>query len=112
MTKRRGRFTNGHNLLPPRIDDDLLRELWASDRSTLDICHEVGGFHREVLDRARELGLPPRPRICKPDPIPTPDEILERAARLRRERWSEEEHRIRDVSRQASWEAPVVRVMG
>ncbi len=98
-------------MIPAAIDDCLLRRLWNRDDLTImDIAWEVGAFHREVLERARKLGLPARRFAMNPGaPDPTQQEIAERAAAIRQTRWMPEEVEVRRVGPGTErWDVPVV----
>lgn len=91
------------------IDDDRLRDLWASDLPIMDVCWALNAYHSEVLARARALGLPKRPRIPAIEETPTQEEIEERAAEIRRLRWTDEEF-YRRASAGCRWEPKVATV--
>jgi hypothetical protein len=85
------------------FDVPTLFRLWASGMPEREICLEMnirqGSFYA-IKDR---LKLPPRP-AAKPEdefaaaPLPTPEEIAERAAILRA-KWTPEEEERRRVGR-------------
>jgi hypothetical protein len=109
----RQRATIGKYMIPAVIDDLRLRELWACDDMTImDIAWALDVFHREVIERARLLRLPKRPFMQQQNtPDPTEDEIAERAAAIRRARWSPEETEVRRVGPGAErWDVPTVSV--
>ena len=101
------RVTNGHSVIRVRIDDDRLRALWATTMPIMDVCWELGAYHSEVVARARRIGLPPRPRHQhdENEVSPTPEQIEERCAAIRRTRWSEEEF-VRRASGACCWNVP------
>ena len=97
------RFTNGHATIRVHIDEDRLRDLWHSDLPIMDVCWALGAYHSEVLARARKLGLGKRARIPQAEEVPTEKEIEERAAEIRRLRWTDEEY-YRRASAGCRWE--------
>lgn len=101
------RVTNGHGKIIVRIDEDRLRELWATPVPIMDVCWALGAYHSEVVARARRLGLPPRPKYQheEVEVTPTPEEIEERSAAIRQTRWTEEDH-MRRASRHCGWSVP------
>ena len=53
---------------PRKIDDVMLRQLWADNASTDDIGERFGVTPEAVYIRARRLGLPSRSQRPKPKP--------------------------------------------
>lgn len=101
------RVTNGHSVIRVTIDEDRLRELWATTLPIMDVCWALGAYHSEVVARARRLGLPPRPRHQheETEVSPTPEQIEERCATIRRTRWTDEEF-ARRASSGCCWTVP------
>lgn len=97
------RLTNGHATIRVEIDDDRLRDLWHSDLPIMDVCWALNAFHTEVLARARKLGLGKRAIMPQVEEPPTPQEIEERCAEIRRLRWTDEEY-YRRASAGCRWE--------
>lgn len=109
--KMRRSVTNGYRKISVEIDDNRLRDLWSCEElSIMDIAWALDAFHREVVARAKKLGLGKRKckTLSEADDEPTRAEIAERAEHIRRTRWTEEEHEIRLQRRDTVWEAPVL----
>ena len=101
------RVTNGHGTIRVAIDEERLRALWATTMPIMDVCWALGAYHSEVVARARRIGLPPRPRYLHPEVevSPTPEEIEQRSAEIRRTRWSVDDFYLR-ASGGCGWNVP------
>lgn len=107
----KNRVSEGKGVIPAVIDDERLRDLWhCADLSIMDIAWALDAFHREVVARAKQLGLGARRvnRIGESDEEPTRAEIAERAAHIRMTRWTEEEREARLQRHESRWVAPTV----
>jgi hypothetical protein len=87
----------------PPINPVELRELWASDMRSDEICERLGVTRGRLFYVAKQLGLPRRPHSLEAPTgqaasieDPTEFEIAARAAVIRQS-WSEEEHEKRFV---------------
>lgn len=93
------------------VDILELFRLWRTPMTADEIQHQLGISHNRLYGLVRKHKLPPRPLI-KGEPTtrqandPTEEEILERAAEVRRG-WSEKEHEKRRVGkRKTDWNIP------
>lgn len=90
------------------LDAKKVFELWHSDLRNDEVAVALG-VSRNYLAKVRSrYGLPKRPdeRGVHEEDNPTPEQIAERAAEIR-SRWSESEHRLRQVgATRARWQPP------
>ena len=93
------------------IRKDEFEELWKKQTPT-EIAKRYGISRMAVYHRAKSFGLPSRSEIESNLESPSADEILARAAEVRK-RWSREEEQKRLVGRRGTarrWTPPEIRV--
>jgi len=116
MSERHGSRPKGHGKITSQIDDERLRRLWADPSlSIMDVCHQIEALQWDVTERARRLGLGPKPgargKTNERAADPSPEEIERLCLWIQQRHWTEEEREVRwhGNGRQA-WCLPVVEV--
>lgn len=89
------------------IDVPLLFQLWYTDIENRALAERLGIAASRLWEIRKRYGLPPRRHERKekfPDD-PTPEEIEQRCAAIRR-KWTQAEEALRLVGRATAWRPP------
>ena len=96
---------SGEDMQKP-IDVPLLFSLWHTDIDNRSLAARLGIANSRLWEMRRRYGLPPRRREHQTETDdPTPEEIAERSAEIRR-KWSVSEESLRRAGSGASWAPP------
>ena len=89
------------------IDVPLLFQLWHTDLKNDELAARIGVARGNLWHLRQKYGLPERKqqRTRPPAVDPTPEEIIERCAEVRRS-WSPEEEARRLCCKSARWRPP------